>query len=307
VCSSDLKDGGANMPPNGGDTRKPRREAPEVIKIDHNPAPLSYSRLTRQPPAPPNLSLEPSNVVASALAATSNAVCYDMHEGVVSLVRQRRTPRLAATLGDIAREARATCARAAALWAGKAKSEEEIHEAHHLVRRRYEWRGYDVPEAQPPCGMAQNRLVFIARDGDATVGTITLGLDGREGLTAEGTYPEAIGAARAEGRRVCEVTRFAISEEADSKAVLAALFSLAYATASVHGATDVYVEVNPRHVRFYQRVLGFFIAGNERMCQRVKAPSVLLTIRMHDLEQRLSKLNESVMAREMREETAIAA
>src|SRR4051812_1840846 len=109
------------MPPNGGDTRKPRREAPEVIKIDHNPAPLSYSRLTRQPPAPPNLSLEPSNVVASALAATSNAVCYDMHEGVVSLVRQRRTPRLAATLGDIAREARATCARAAALWAGKAK------------------------------------------------------------------------------------------------------------------------------------------------------------------------------------------
>ena len=36
------------------------------------------------------------------------------------------------------------------------------------------------------------------------------------------------------------------------------------------------MEVNPRHVRYYQRCLGFRQLGEVRQCLRVDAPAVLL-------------------------------
>jgi hypothetical protein len=36
------------------------------------------------------------------------------------------------------------------------------------------------------------------------------------------------------------------------------------------------MEVNPRHVGYYQRCLGFQQIGDLRQCQRVDAPAVLL-------------------------------
>ena len=45
--------------------------------------------------------------------------------------------------------------------------------------------------------------------------------------------------------------------------------------------TDLLIEVNPRHVRFYQRMLGFRQLGPERACPRVGgAPAVLLWLRL---------------------------
>jgi hypothetical protein len=38
------------------------------------------------------------------------------------------------------------------------------------------------------------------------------------------------------------------------------------------------IEVNPRHVRYYQRMLGFQIMGPQRMNRRVLAPAVLLCL-----------------------------
>jgi hypothetical protein len=62
-------------------------------------------------------------------------------------------------------------------------------------------------------------------------------------------------------------------------------------TRVVHALTDVVIEVNPRHVRFYQRVFGFVVGAAERMCERVGAPSVLLRL---DLERFGRKLQLAV-------------
>ena len=64
--------------------------------------------------------------------------------------------------------------------------------------------------------------------------------------------------------------------------MLASLFNLAYARRArrLHGVTDVFIEVNPRHVAFYSRVLGFVVAAGESFCERVRAPSVLLHVEM---------------------------
>ena len=256
-----------------------------------------------------DLGIDPPKFLASMLPPPPTAVCLDMKRGVVSLMRQRR-PRIAppTALAESAREAHITLTHAVALRARMAESREDIDDAHHLVRRRYAWRGYDLPanDAQAPKCVEphSNHVVFVAKEGSDTVGTITLGLDSHTGLLAEGTYPDVVQERRAAGCNVCEVTRLAVAERVESKSVLAALFSLAFATASVHGVTDVFVEVNPRHVVFYRRVLGFMVAAGEKFCERVKAPSVLLWLTMDELEQRLMKLNAKIASQPLEAQAA---
>ena len=47
---------------------------------------------------------------------------------------------------------------------------------------------------------------------------------------------------------------------------------------NIHRATDFLIEVNPRHMLFYQRMLGFELFGEEKICPRVNAPAVLLRL-----------------------------
>ncbi|HET7033622.1 MAG TPA: long-chain N-acyl amino acid synthase, partial [Casimicrobiaceae bacterium] len=129
-----------------------------------------------------------------------------------------------------------------------------------------------------------------AAAAEGMLGTCTLGFDGPRGLRAEATYGDVIRAARAAGRRVGEITRLAV-DSTDSMTVLASLFNLAYvAGKGIDEVTDVFVEVNPRHVVFYTRLLGFEIAGEERICERAAAPAVLLHAEMNALAERLAEL-----------------
>ncbi len=93
---------------------------------------------------------------------------------------------------------------------------------------------------------------------------------------------------RAQGGRGCELGRLALAEEADTRTVLSTLFGLAYGVAkAIQDVTDVFIEVNPRHVGFYRRVFGFAVDAGERLCERVQAPAVLLRSSVADLETRL--------------------
>ena len=222
--------------------------------------------------------------------------------GVVTLIAQRgraaakSAPRAASeppTHDD------STFARAASLCARKAELPAEFAAAQDLVRRRYAWRGYDVPALpdarnRKPSTTSAHEITFVATHDADTVGTITLGLDGGDGLLAERTHGDAIAQRRAAGANVCELTRLAVAERADSKSVLAALFNVAYAAGSVLGVTDVFIEVNPRHVVFYTRVLGFAVAAAEKFCERVQAPSVLLSLAIEELERRLCELDRAL-------------
>lgn len=181
---------------------------------------------------------------------------------------------------------------APAVRASIATAADELHAAADLVRRRYAWRGYGDVCGGPACACARDgcdhRVTLIASDADAVIGTLTLGLDSTAGLLVDDTYRDEVDALRAQGRQVCELTRFAIDADADSRAVLTSLFGLAYLLGrALNNATDVLVEVNPRHVAFYRRILGFCVASAEQVCARVKAPAVLLRLEIVELERRL--------------------
>ncbi len=256
------------------------------------------------------LGLEPRKFLISVHPSAPTTLSADTTHSVVSIVTERaRRVQARPSLVGLARDGHMTLTRAVSVRARVAESPDEIEAAKHLIRRRYAWRGYDMPEheqdaVQEAFAPESSQVVFVASCDGATVGTITLGLDRRTGLLAESSYPEAIEEHRALGGKVCEVTRLAVDENADSKRVLAALFSLTWAAASVNGVTHMFVEVNPRHVVFYKRILGFVVAAEERYCDRVNAPSVLLCVDMVQLEERLIRMNAKVASLESEAQAA---
>jgi hypothetical protein len=235
-----------------------------------------------------------------------------IHRGFEGLMsRRQRTSAARANFAeaDHASSSGAGAAESSDLRVGVAQSPEHFKAAENLVRERYSWRGYDVgipgEHKAPPEGPVSHEITFVAADDRATLGTITLGLDGPSGLHADETHRDAVDAARARGRRVCELTRFAVHEQADSRRVLASLFSLVYAAGrTIHGVTDVFIEVNPRHVSFYSRLLGFVVAAGERFCERVRAPSVLLHLELDALEERLLQLGFGAISAPLMAEAA---
>lgn len=194
----------------------------------------------------------------------------------------------------------ATCALAVVrkidapkVQAGVAESVEQVEALDRLIRKRYAWRGYSLEAFEyqsiaSGSDGARREIALFAADARRTLGTITLRLDGPKGFRAESTHCETIQRARTEGRRICELTRLALTEDVDSRQVLAALFALVYTVGRmIHGISDVFIEVNPRHVGFYCRALGFAVAAEARFCERVGAPSVLLHMDVEHLEGRL--------------------
>lgn len=146
-----------------------------------------------------------------------------------------------------------------------------------LVERRYEQKGYfsvgDLSRKQT----CPENVTLASYKGDEMMGTLSLGFDTGYGLLVDELYKPEVDQLRQAGRRVCEFTKLAIDNKRTSKRMLAGLFHIAFLYAErIWGYTDIVIEVNPSHVSFYQRMLGFQVLGSERMCPRVNAPAVLL-------------------------------
>ena len=148
--------------------------------------------------------------------------------------------------------------------------------ANELLQARYGWRGYQ--KVTLPTDQTADRTTLTAMEGERAIGTITVGLDAGRGMNCEQVFPEELGLLRAEYGRICEFTKLAVDPSGTNR-VLAGLFHVAYIVAhKLRGYKAVVMEVNPRHVRFYERMLGARVFGSERLNPVVDAPAVLLTI-----------------------------
>lgn len=158
-----------------------------------------------------------------------------------------------------------------------ATNDDRRRSASMLIEKMYNWRGYETAALNKD----PNKITLVAYQEDKVVGTLTLGLDSPRGMVVDQLYKREADALRAAGRKPCDITRLAVDQDIKSKSVLAALFHLSFIYGhNIHGATDFLIEVNPRHVLFYQRMLGFEPFGEERICPRVNAPAVLLRLNL---------------------------
>ena len=170
------------------------------------------------------------------------------------------------------------------------------HETHRaaslLVQQRYAKRGYraHTTTANP------NLWTFAAYDEGHLAGTITVRLDSADGVAADTLYRSEIDALRRAHHRICEFTRLAVGTARRSQPVLAGLFHTVYLFAfRVRNFDYVVIEVNPRHVGFYQKSLGFYVIGSQRHNTRVDAPAVLMGISFNDIAHHLHRHTNMVL------------
>lgn len=113
------------------------------------------------------------------------------------------------------------------------------------------------------------------------------------GLICEKALPDVVQSLRAQGRTLCEFGKLAVDpqDRVRSKRLLATLFHMVYVYSHrLHGCTDALIEVNPRHVSFYERYLEFHAVGSERHCKRVGAPAVLMRLDFDITKRRVAEL-----------------
>jgi hypothetical protein len=155
-----------------------------------------------------------------------------------------------------------------------------------LIRKMYAWRGY---ACDPSEQHEANKIILYAETRGELVGTMSLCLDDTcdVGLPADENFRDKLDELREQGRRLCEPSRLAI-DKGVTKRVFASLIHISYIYShNLHGFTDYVIEVNPRHVMFYKRMLGFKDFGGERLCTRVGAPAVLLRLDLDYMGERI--------------------
>lgn len=163
-----------------------------------------------------------------------------------------------------------------------------------LINRMYAWRGYagnHQPSSDP------NRITLTATDKGDVVGTLSIGIDSEVGLMADEIFKDELDAHRRRGARLCEFTKFAFDPSVRSKTALANVFHLAVIYArDMHGCTDIVIEVNPRHRRFYERMLGFRKEGELKTNPRVDAPAYLLRVNLQFVTEQIARFGGTYAA-----------
>lgn len=160
--------------------------------------------------------------------------------------------------------------------------------ARMLINRMYSWRGYGN---RHQLSVAATHTTFTASDEDQVVGTITLAVDSSAGLAADRIFRDEIDVFRAApGAKVCELTKLAFDAEVPSKPLLASLFHIVFIFGQRrHDCTDLFIEVNPRHRRFYEIMLGFRAIGELKINASVAAPSQLMWLKVADIRQHIDR------------------
>lgn len=155
-----------------------------------------------------------------------------------------------------------------------------------LINRKYVQRGYGKNHRAPS---APNCVTFTATSTDEVIGTLSLTVDSPAGLALDKTFKQELDEIRKEpGVKICELTKFAVDSSESSLKLLAALFHIIFIYGTTKfGGTDLFIEVNPRHCRFYEAMLRFKRVGSVKTNTAVDAPSVLLWLKASDIRRHI--------------------
>ena len=169
-----------------------------------------------------------------------------------------------------------------------ANSDGQRNQANMLLSRMYSWRGYTMTDS---LRSAPNCITFTASSDEDVIGTLTLTVDSPCGLRSDATFKDELDKFRsAPGSSVCELTKFAFDTSLPTRPRLAALFHIIFIFGSLHyQCTDLFIEVNPRHRRFYEAMLGFTPIGSPRTNLAVNAPSQLMWLDVGSIRRQIDK------------------
>ncbi len=172
-----------------------------------------------------------------------------------------------------------------------ATSLDEVIAAWQLVYRAYLRAGLILPNLHGihtnPGAVQSGTAVIVGVLRGEMCATISGYLDTAEGLPLDAVYAPELAELRAEGHRLVEVGLLADRRANLSRSLEATLrlMKFAYFWGALNGMTDIVVGVHPHHSRFYQRIFGFTLIGEEGACPWVnRAPVVPLRLELGAVE-----------------------
>jgi len=169
-----------------------------------------------------------------------------------------------------------------------ARSDTDREQARGLINRMYDWRGYGHDHLIP---QSEGHSTFLASLDKSLVGTITLAVDIGDGLAADAIFRDELNTfRRVPDASLCELTKFAFDTEIPSRKLLASLFHIVFIYGTRHHrCTHLFIEVNPRHRRFYEAMLGFQPVGSVRTNESVQAPAQLMWLEVSNIAALISE------------------
>ncbi len=159
--------------------------------------------------------------------------------------------------------------------AGKSLARSEL-----LVKTSYGSKGYTASHT-----LTSEDIIFDVEMDHVIVGTVMMRLDSQNGLAADKEYAYELNAMRAAGRKLAELSRFAIMPGQPIRSVMGAMFHFVYYYAHLlNGVTDLVCEVTPRHIAGQKRLLGFTQIAGPKRCERVGVDVAVMLHRTLDRE-----------------------
>jgi hypothetical protein len=178
-----------------------------------------------------------------------------------------------------------------------ASDRESRERAYRVAQRVYRERGYcsnNPLSLITPFDADPLTFTLLAQDQfNRDAATMTLIFDSSAGLPCDEIYGAELNELRQENRRLVEVTRLVIADEFQhSKLLLIRMINFIYIfSRRIKGFDDFVIEVNPRHVAYYTRLMHFERFGPERPCPRVQnAPAVLLRLDLSVIDREVRRV-----------------
>lgn len=172
------------------------------------------------------------------------------------------------------------------IYSALAVTKEQKSASLDLIHKQYSKRGYKTTLTLKDHD--QWITFFVAGNSGQMIGTISVRPDNIYGLFADETYQDHLNELRQQGNRLSEFGRLAVNSDACNRHILPELFYIAYLYLRTKCNCSMGVlEVNPRHVKYYEKKLGLHHIGPTRHCSRVGAPSVLMNADFTHLEDRV--------------------
>jgi hypothetical protein len=181
-----------------------------------------------------------------------------------------------------------------------ARDTETFDQAFRLVHDRYVEQGYMQPVPSQHRLSLFNALpstkVFVTKDASRVIATLTLIQDSALGLPMDGIYRNELDGLRARGRRLAEVSAFAMESRyrAQGISIVMRLMRATFAfAATIARLDDLCIAVHPRHADFYRDALNFHAFGQLKPYETVNgAPAIALRLDLEWARERVGRLGE---------------
>ncbi len=161
-----------------------------------------------------------------------------------------------------------------------ALQQEDMLAAYKLLYNQYLSYGYMSENTNNVRASLWNTLpetyTVVAKKQGKVVGTVTYIVDSEQGLPMDEFASEALGDLRKKKRILCEVSGLAIEKKQANSQTLMDMFQYGLVLMRHFiGATDYVITVNPRHEKFYKRLLCFKQIASPKSCHHVNnAPGI---------------------------------